>query len=117
MIAMTIKEYMKIHKLTQPAVLYRIKKGLIEAKKDKHGKWEIEDEKQQEQDNKTQNKLELALQEIEHLQTRLQDKEEIIQAERRSNIALLTSLKTYQQLEHQVKPQSLLKSLLDKFRS
>jgi hypothetical protein len=99
---MTIKEYAKKHNITREAVLYRIKKEYVKAYKNDTGAWVIEEEVSEGyHDTKDSDDLKIKLlsQEIEHLKKQLESKDEIIQAERRTNIALLSSLENQKSIE------------------
>jgi len=110
----SLKEYCEKENISKPAALYRIKNNTIKAKKDKKGKWQIEIEDEDKTDYR--NELEKAQMHIEHLEQRLQDKEMIIEAERRTNIALLSSLEQYKSIEHGKKSKSPFKRLLALFK-
>ena len=103
---MTVEEYSKLHGITTQATLYRIKKGKIKAKKNQKGNWEIlPDEKEDFEQQESYHDRDKLLQEIDYLKQQVRDKEMIIEAERRSNIAMLSSLESYKLLQVKEEPE------------
>jgi hypothetical protein len=93
---MTVEEYAKLHNITSQATLYRIKKGKIKAKKNQKGNWEIlPDKKEDFEQKESYHDRDKLLQEIDYLKQQVKDKEMVIEAERRSNIALLSTVESY----------------------
>ena len=103
---MTVKEYAKLHDITPQAVLYRIKNNQIQAKKDKKGNWAILADEKAEFEPKEilKEEVNILLKEIEYLKQQVTDKEMIIEAERRSNIALLSTVESYKLLQIKEEP-------------
>jgi len=97
---MTVEEYAKLHNITPQATLYRIKKNKIKAKKNQKGNWEIlADKKENIEQKESYHDRDKLLQEIDYLKQQVRDKEMIIEAERRSNIALLSTVESYKLLQ------------------
>ena len=97
---MTVDEYAKLHNITPQATLYRIKKGKINAKKNQKGIWDIlADKKEDFEQKESYHDRDKLLQEIDYLKQQVKDKEMIIEAERRSNIAMLSTLESYKLLQ------------------
>jgi hypothetical protein len=98
----TVKEYAKEQGKTKEAIFYQIKKGKIKAQKNSNNEWEIileEKENKKEkniQNSELENKIKLLNQELELKDQLLKSKETIIssqnqtiEAEQRTNIALV----------------------------
>jgi hypothetical protein len=98
----TVKEYAKEQGKTKEAIFYQIKKGKIKAQKNSNNEWEIIlEEKESKKDENIQNlelenKIKLLNQELELKNQLLKSKETIIssqnqtiEAEQRTNIALV----------------------------
>jgi len=99
----TVKEYAKDQGKTKEAIFYQIKKGKIKAQKNSSNEWEIileekeEDKKKKPQVNQElESKIELLQQELKLKNQLLESKESIItsqnqtiEAEQRTNIALV----------------------------
>lgn len=97
---MTVEEYAKLHNITPQATLYRIKKGKITAKKNQKGNWDIlPDVKEEFEQKESYHDRDKLLQEIDYLKKQVRDKEMIIEAERRSNIAMLSTVESYKLLQ------------------
>lgn len=100
---MTIKEYAEKHSITRQAVLYRIRKNKVKASKNHLSEWIIE-EKTKKEKNEVKKDTELLEQEIYFLKEQLKSKDEIIEAERRTNMVLLHSVQNQNDIiEHKPK--------------
>jgi hypothetical protein len=100
---MTIKEYAEKHSITRQAVLYRIRKKKVKASKNHLSEWVIEENSQKE-DNENKKSIDLLEQEIHFLKEQIKSKNEIIEAEKRTNMVLLHSVQTQNNiLEHKPK--------------
>jgi hypothetical protein len=98
---MNVESYAKLHNITPQAVLYRIKKKKIKATKNQYGKWDIKVEQNPtpdaDEEYSKDTQIALLKQEIEYLKKEVEDKNNVIEAERRTNIALISSIETIKQ--------------------
>jgi len=107
---MTIREYAEKHDITRQAVLYRIRKKKVKASKNHLSEWVIEENTEKE-DNSIKKDIDFLEQEIYFLKEQLKNKDEIIEAERRTNMVLLNSVQVQNNIIEHNPRQSFFKKI------
>jgi len=109
---MTIKEYAEIHSITRQAVLYRIRKNKVKAKKNHLDEWVILESTP----NNSNKSIELLEQEIYFLREKIEVLEKQIKEERKTNIELIKSFGEQQKIHEHEPKKTFLDRIINKIK-